>query len=276
MPIAAILLLHSLAQLPPPADSLERDRVVSELGTRLDARLTRFAAYGFAGSVLVARGGEVVLLKGYGQADVERGVPNSAATRFEMNSMTKTPGFPCSLASSRRSAAKRMSGISDATCSNQPQCRARCPERSADGRFPLRPRLRRHARGLQPGPPNPYVWGTVGVGGVWCTVGDMYRWVVALRERRMLGEEEWRTLTTPTQPPAMEAFGWHVETTPDGRARISKDGGSDDFASQLLYYPRDDVVIVWASNNLRQRWRQTLNQHSLPSRSRPTRFPSRR
>jgi hypothetical protein len=75
----------------------------------------------------------------------------------------------------------------------------------------------------------------------------------------VLGESEWRTLTSPPTPPAQEAFGWHVETTPEGRALIQKGGGSDDFASHMLYYPREDVVIVWASNNLRQRWRRALN-----------------
>ena len=68
----------------------------------------------------------------------------------------------------------------------------------------------------------------------------------------------------PAATPGVEAFGWHVETTDDGRLRISKGGGSDDFASQLLYYPRERVVIVWATNNLRQRWRQTLNT-TLPA-----------
>jgi hypothetical protein len=28
----------------------------------------------------------------------------------------------------------------------------------------------------------------------------------------------------------------------------------------MLYYPRDRVVIIWASNNLRQRWRRALNR----------------
>ena len=87
--IATLPLVLSLAQSPPPADSLERDRVVGLLGNKLDAQLTRFAQYGFSGSVLVAREGEVVLLKGYGLADVDRRIPNTAATRFELNSMTK-------------------------------------------------------------------------------------------------------------------------------------------------------------------------------------------
>ena len=60
-------------------------------------------------------------------------------------------------------------------------------------------------------------------------------------------------------PRPSEAYGWHVATHTAGRLRIDKGGGSDDFASQLLYYPQQRVVIVWASNNLRQRWRRTLN-----------------
>ncbi len=113
--------------------------------------------------------------------------------------------------------------------------------------------------GLEPGPPNPYTWGTIGAGGAWTTVGDMYRWITALEERRVLPDAQWHLLRTPPQPPAEEAFGWHVHTV-DGRERVDKGGGSDDFASQLLFWPRERVVIIWASNNLRQRWRRTLNQ----------------
>jgi hypothetical protein len=113
--------------------------------------------------------------------------------------------------------------------------------------------------GLEPGPSNPYEWGTIGAGGVWSTVGDIYRWLVAVMAHRLLPEAQRRVLLSPPPPPAQEAFGWHVETAPDGRQRISKGGGSDDFASQLLYYPAERVAIVWTSNNLRQRWRSTLN-----------------
>src|SRR5918999_1546393 len=87
--LATLLLVPPLAQSLPPADSLERDHVVGTLGTRLDAHLARFAAYGFSGTVLVVRDGQVVLAKGYGLADVDRGIRNTAGTRFEMNSMTK-------------------------------------------------------------------------------------------------------------------------------------------------------------------------------------------
>lgn len=82
-------ILIPLVQGPSPADSLARDQVVGPLGVRLDSQLTRLAEHGFSGTVLVVRDRQIVLLKGYGLADVDRGIPNTAASRFEMNSMTK-------------------------------------------------------------------------------------------------------------------------------------------------------------------------------------------
>jgi CubicO group peptidase (beta-lactamase class C family) len=64
-----------------PAELLGR-AIDSYLGDLVDAQL-------FQGAVLVARGGQVVLDKGYGLADGARGVPNTARTRFRLASMTK-------------------------------------------------------------------------------------------------------------------------------------------------------------------------------------------
>jgi CubicO group peptidase (beta-lactamase class C family) len=112
---------------------------------------------------------------------------------------------------------------------------------------------------LQRGPPNPYVWGTRGAGGAWSTVGDIYRWIVAIESGAVLDSGHRARLFAPHTPPALEAFGWHVERTANGTSLIQKGGGSSNFASHMLYYPDDRVVIVWATNNLRQRWRRTLN-----------------
>jgi CubicO group peptidase (beta-lactamase class C family) len=43
----------------------------------------------FMGTVLVARGGDVVLSKGYGSANLEWNVPNSPVTKFRLGSLTK-------------------------------------------------------------------------------------------------------------------------------------------------------------------------------------------
>jgi hypothetical protein len=99
---------------------------------------------------------------------------------------------------------------------------------------------------------------------VWSTVGDLYRWLEALEADRILPEGQRRLLHTPPRPPAEEAFGWRVETAPDGRLRCLKGGGSDDFASQLLYYPRERLAVIWTNNDRRQRWRKALNE-TLPA-----------
>jgi CubicO group peptidase (beta-lactamase class C family) len=43
----------------------------------------------FMGSVLVARGSQVLLSKGYGSANLEWGIPNSPSTKFRLGSITK-------------------------------------------------------------------------------------------------------------------------------------------------------------------------------------------
>jgi len=55
----------------------------------LDEHCRRLAAFGFSGTVLVARGDEVLLENGYGLADAERGTRNTKDTVFEIASVTK-------------------------------------------------------------------------------------------------------------------------------------------------------------------------------------------
>jgi CubicO group peptidase (beta-lactamase class C family) len=59
------------------------------VGAELDRYLARLAAYGYSGSALVARGGRVLLHKGYGLADRERGRPYTTETLFDVASISK-------------------------------------------------------------------------------------------------------------------------------------------------------------------------------------------
>ena len=43
----------------------------------------------FMGTVLVARGTDVVLSKGYGSANLEWDIPNTPSTKFRLGSITK-------------------------------------------------------------------------------------------------------------------------------------------------------------------------------------------
>lgn len=63
--------------------------VSGPLGSKLDDYLTRCAAFGFAGTALVGKDGEVVLAKGYGLAERETGRTNAVDTIHDIGSLTK-------------------------------------------------------------------------------------------------------------------------------------------------------------------------------------------
>ncbi len=66
-------------------------RAQEELVEALDTRLQQHAESGrFSGAVLVARGADVLLRKGYGLADREAGIANTDRTPFNICSMGKT------------------------------------------------------------------------------------------------------------------------------------------------------------------------------------------
>lgn len=110
---------------------------------------------------------------------------------------------------------------------------------------------------IEEGPPLAYLWGTRGAGGIISTVEDIYAWHLALQGKHILSEAAKEKAFYPW---SNEGYGWHVQTDSSGRRLIQKGGGQANFASHFLFYPDDKLVIVWASNNLQQRWRQALNR----------------
>src|SRR4030066_815107 len=63
--------------------------VDGDLGLKIDHYLQKAEANGYAGSVLVARGEKVILAKGYGVADRESKVKQTAETVFSIGSLTQ-------------------------------------------------------------------------------------------------------------------------------------------------------------------------------------------
>jgi CubicO group peptidase (beta-lactamase class C family) len=76
--------LTSLTQPMPTADQVRGD-----IGTRVDAYLTRLVPFGWSGAVLVARDGEIVLNKGYGLANRAKNIPWTSDTVGNIGSITK-------------------------------------------------------------------------------------------------------------------------------------------------------------------------------------------
>ena len=59
-------------------NALAAEIVNGELGAKLDLYLTRITPFGFSGAVLLAKGEEILLNKGYGFAIGAQNIPNSA------------------------------------------------------------------------------------------------------------------------------------------------------------------------------------------------------
>jgi CubicO group peptidase (beta-lactamase class C family) len=84
------LLLRATGEKAAPAAAPRPEEVVAgEVGARLDAWLARLTAWGFSGTVLVERGGELLLHKGYGLADRVQGTAATTATVYPVSSLGK-------------------------------------------------------------------------------------------------------------------------------------------------------------------------------------------
>lgn len=310
-------------------------------GKSLDALLTRYETYGFSGTVLVAKDDKVILHKGYGLADRERGIRNDTNTRFEVASLVKTFVSAATLQLEERGAlatsdplsrhlgdfppaksaatvhhlathtgglvlegvdldygtdrARFLDSVKRVAADSVPGERYRYsnagfstlaalvetvsgqtleayarehlfkPAGLKDtyfrGEVGADPRLARGYVGtpakIEVSTPPPYQWGVRGSGGLIMTVEDLYRWHRALHQGRVLSPQQKEKMFHPWPT---EGYGWHVGKDESGRRLIRKGGGMPEYATQVLFYPDERLVIVWASNNLQQRWRQALNR----------------
>jgi CubicO group peptidase (beta-lactamase class C family) len=89
MPGRAFTLTVLLLLAAPALAAPNRGTVSGPVGEKLDAYLTRLEGFGFAGSILVAKDGQILLHKGYGLANREKGTPFTPETVFDIGSITK-------------------------------------------------------------------------------------------------------------------------------------------------------------------------------------------
>lgn len=76
---------------PIPANAHARARDNRTIESKVDAYLKPYLDLnGFSGSILIAKGGRVLLSKGYGMANFELNVPNAPQTKFHLGSVSKT------------------------------------------------------------------------------------------------------------------------------------------------------------------------------------------
>ena len=95
----------------------------------------------------------------------------------------------------------------------------------------------------------------VGAGAIYSSATDLHRWMRALTERTILGEESIDALFQPhvqndggpNQPPGAYGYGWIIDRDHE-RLRYSHSGDIAGFAAYLAYYPVQDLTVVFLSN----------------------------
>jgi len=101
-------------------------------------------------------------------------------------------------------------------------------------------------------------WNLIGNGGVHSTVGDLHRWMTALRRGRVLTREALGKFFRPhalasanylnSNSPLHYAYGWYVWKQPSGRTLVWHLGGNGVFNAAIRYHVDERAVVIYASN----------------------------
>lgn len=101
---------------------------------------------------------------------------------------------------------------------------------------------------LKPEPREQNIWGNRGPGNQVTTVGDLYKWLQALRKNKVLSEQAKKKMFT-AYTNNDEGYGWHVKKTPRDTTMVSRGGGRPDFESQVQWDIDENIVIIFTVNN---------------------------
>lgn len=101
---------------------------------------------------------------------------------------------------------------------------------------------------LKPTPRETDVWGNRGASNLITTVGDLHKWIQALRKNKVLSESVKKKMFT-AYAHVDEGYGWHVIKTLRGTTMVRRGGGMPNFESELQWYIDENTVIIFTVNN---------------------------
>lgn len=96
-------------------------------------------------------------------------------------------------------------------------------------------------------------WAIRGAGGMLSTVGDLYRWHLALKNDKILSAEAKNKLFSPHIKMFDDSFygyGWTIQKTARGTALIEHNGGDGIFFADFRRYIDEDTVVIGLTNDV--------------------------
>ncbi|MFD1141564.1 serine hydrolase [Larkinella insperata] len=84
-------------------------------------------------------------------------------------------------------------------------------------------------------------------GGLYSSVGDLYRWSRVVQNRQLLKPETWEAALTPPNQ-GHWGYGWGISYFAEGKKLIYQNGNIYGFATFYVQVPEDDVVVILLCN----------------------------
>lgn len=100
----------------------------------------------------------------------------------------------------------------------------------------------------EPMPVQEDVWAARGPGNLVTTMDDLSKWMMAYRNNSFM-PAELKDKILSNYYSNEESYGWTKTSTNLNKKFLHKGGGRADFESRLMWFPDDDVVIIFSLNN---------------------------
>jgi CubicO group peptidase (beta-lactamase class C family) len=102
------------------------------------------------------------------------------------------------------------------------------------------------------------MWNLIGNGGLYSTLADLHRWMLALQDDRVLPASSRRKLFQPhalvtanyagSELPLHYAYGWYIWKQPSGKILVWHLGGNGTTNTAIRWHVDDQIWVVYASN----------------------------
>ena len=86
---------------------------------------------------------------------------------------------------------------------------------------------------------------TYAAGGIFSTVGDLYKWIKAIANKEILSADSWEAALSPHLE--HYGYGWFIDSL-YGKKSISHGGGLPGFMADVTFYPDEDAIIILLNN----------------------------